>query len=274
MESDTSGKLVLLKIPSGEDTIAGRMYIAAGEGPHATIIMLHGFPGVVMNFDIATSLHQSGWNVLVINYRGAWGSKGDFSFTNSLEDVFATIKYIKQDDVAIENRVDVNRIALIGHSFGGFLALKTASLDPSIKTIVSMSGANFALFVQMMDQNPAVEDKLYAMLEEGTFFLNGSTPEIIVEEVRDNSDKWNTFLFAPELANRRLLLTAATHDKELPKEYFHDPLVNMLEKANAKHPTIATNTAQALSNRRKMKSTESGAGNARSRSGQASGPRR
>jgi uncharacterized protein len=120
--------LNLLKIPSGEDIIIGRMYIAQGEGPHATIVLLHGFPGVMMNLDIASELQQRGWNVLVINYRGAWGSQGCFSIIHSLEDVQAALQYIKQKEVAKANRIDCERIALVGHSFGRLFSPKSSNL--------------------------------------------------------------------------------------------------------------------------------------------------
>ncbi|SFB20074.1 MULTISPECIES: alpha/beta hydrolase [unclassified Bacillus (in: firmicutes)] len=226
---DVRSKLALLKIPSGEDILVGRMHIAEGAGPHPTIIMLHGFPGVIMNLDIASELHQKSWNVLVINYRGAWGSQGTFSYTNALEDVQATIQYIKQNKVADENRIDIDRIGLLGHSFGGFLALKTASTDPSIKAVASLSPANLGLFVHMIEQNPAIESQIYEGIKESSFFLHGCTAESIMEEVRNNRNDWNTFLFASTLVDRKLLLTAATHDDELPKAFFHDPLVQILE---------------------------------------------
>ena len=228
-------RLNLLKIPSGEDIIIGRMYVAVGEGPHATVVLLHGFPGVMMNLDTASELQQQGWNVLVINYRGAWGSQGSFSFTHSLEDVRAALHYIKQTEVAKQNRIDRERIALVGHSFGGFLALKAASLEPSIKAVASLSGANFGLFPQMLDQDPSFETQITAVLRESIFFLNGASVESIMEEVRFHQQEWNTFLLAPLLTNRKLLLTAAVFDEELPKPYFHDPLVTALEKAGAQH---------------------------------------
>ncbi|MEH7418452.1 alpha/beta fold hydrolase [Neobacillus drentensis] len=235
MKQKNSSKLKLLKIPSGEDLIIGRMYIAEGKGPHATVLMLHGFPGVMMNLDLAAELQQQGWNVLVINYRGAWGSQGSFSFTHSLEDVHATLHYIKQEQAAIENRIDSERIALVGHSFGGFLALKVASLEPSIKAVASLSGANFGLFAQMLEKDPTMEAQITEVLGEGTFFLNGASVESIIEEVRTHQNEWNTFLLAPQLAVQRILLTAAMFDEELPKPYFHDPLVGLLENAGAEH---------------------------------------
>lgn len=227
--------LALLKIPSAEDVLIGRMFIAEGEGPHATVVILHGFPGVMMNLDIASELHQKGWNVLVINYRGAWGSKGDFSYTHALEDVHAAVHYIKQHEVAEKNRIDIDRIALIGHSFGGFLALKAASLELSIQAVASISGTNLGLYIQMIEQNPASQTVIYEMIKESLFFLNGCTPEVIMEEVYKHRDDWNSFIFAPTLADRKILLTAASYDEETPREYFHDPLVKILEGSDAKH---------------------------------------
>ena len=231
-------KLTLLQIPSGEDFIVGRMYLAEGEEAKATILLLHGFPGALLNLDIAANLQGKGWNVLVINYRGAWGSQGNYSFANAIEDVQATLKYIKQPEIAKENRIDVERIGLVGHSFGGFLALKTASLDPSIQVVASLSGANFSLFIKMIEQNPELETKILTMLHDAAFFLNESTGEKLIQEVRDHEDEWNTFLFAPTIADRKLLITAVSHDEELPKEYFHDPLVQVLESAGSTFETV------------------------------------
>lgn len=230
-------KVSLLKIPSGEDTIVGRFYVAEGEEEKATILLLHGFPGVLLNLDIAASLQERGWNVLVINYRGSWGSQGVYSFANAIEDVQAALKYIRQEDVAKEHQIDLGRIGLVGHSFGGFLALKTASLDPSIQVVASLSGANFSLFINMIEQNPEMEAQIIQMLEESTFFLNESTGEKLIQEVREHEEEWNTFIFAPTLANRKLLITAVSNDEELPKEYFHDPLVEILESAGIEFDT-------------------------------------
>ncbi|WP_163102784.1 alpha/beta hydrolase family protein [Peribacillus alkalitolerans] len=227
--------LKLLKIPSGDDIIVGRMYLAEGEGPHGTVVLLHGFPGGMMNLDLASELQQEGWNVLVINYRGAWGSQGSFSFSHSIEDVRSALQYLKESDVAKENHIDPNRIGLIGHSFGGFLALKVASMEPSILAVASLSGANFGLFAQMVEQDPSFEAQIREVLKEGAFFLNGASVESIMEEVRFNQNEWNTFLFAPLLLERKILLTAADLDEELPKVFFHDPLVEILKQAGANH---------------------------------------
>ena len=67
-------------------------YLAAGAGPHPTVLLLHGFPGNERNLDLAQAIRRAGWNVFFFHYRGAWGSGGEFSFGNALEDVRAVIR--------------------------------------------------------------------------------------------------------------------------------------------------------------------------------------
>jgi uncharacterized protein len=118
---------------------------------------------------------------------------------------------------------------------GGFLALKVATLEPTIKAVASLSGANFGLYAQMLEQDSTFENQITEVLKEGTFFLTGASAELIKEEVLLHQNEWNTFLFAPLLMDRKLLITAAVFDEETPKPYFHDPLVGILEKAGVKN---------------------------------------
>lgn len=227
-EQPHKSKLTLVKIPSGGEFLVGRMFIAAGQGPHPTILLLHGFPGTALNLDIASKLQQVGYNVLVIHYRGAWGSQGSFSFLHSLEDVQATLTFIRKADVASEHRIDTSKIILIGHSFGGFLALKTASVDPTIQHVAALSPVNFGVFGQLLLEQEGFENRLYSTLKESAFFLNGSTPEMLLNQIRTHQADWNTVNLVPTLLNRHFCLTAASDDAELPKAYFHDPLVQAL----------------------------------------------
>jgi pimeloyl-ACP methyl ester carboxylesterase len=54
------------------------IYVAAGKGPHPTLLLLHGFPGNEQNLDLAQAARRAGWNVLTLHYRGSWGSPGPF----------------------------------------------------------------------------------------------------------------------------------------------------------------------------------------------------
>src|SRR5215210_8086582 len=76
------------------------LYVAAGKGPHPTVILLHGFPGNERNGDLAQAFRRAGMNALVFSYRGAWGNGGTFSFAHALEDVQSAIKYMRSDSNA------------------------------------------------------------------------------------------------------------------------------------------------------------------------------
>src|SRR5512140_2251771 len=75
-----------MDIASHGSDMHGIVYLAEGPGPHPTVILLHGFPGNEQNLDLAQSIRRAGWNVLFFHYRGSWGSQGNFSFANSIDD--------------------------------------------------------------------------------------------------------------------------------------------------------------------------------------------
>ena len=62
-----------LTIKSHGMRMPGLAYLAAGNGPHPTVLLLHGYPGNEKNLDVAQALRRLGWNVVFFHYRGAWG---------------------------------------------------------------------------------------------------------------------------------------------------------------------------------------------------------
>ena len=68
------------QIPSHGALLNAFVYVAAGAGPHPVVVLLHGFPGNERNLDLAQDIRRAGWDVLYFDYRGSWGSPGDFSF--------------------------------------------------------------------------------------------------------------------------------------------------------------------------------------------------
>ena len=122
-----SASLQPVRIPSDGALLNGFVYVASGEGPHPVVILLHGLPGYERNLDIAQDIRRAGWDVLYFDYRGSWGSPGTFSLSHCIEDAAAAIAFLRRPSVAKNLRADSSRIALVGHSTGGFVAVEVAS---------------------------------------------------------------------------------------------------------------------------------------------------
>jgi pimeloyl-ACP methyl ester carboxylesterase len=104
--------------------------LAAGEGPHPTMLLLHGLPGNERNLDLAQAVRRAGWNVLTFTYRGAWGSEGTFSIQHAIDDAATALAFLRSREAFERYQVNPNRIVLAGHSMGGMAALITAVRDP------------------------------------------------------------------------------------------------------------------------------------------------
>jgi pimeloyl-ACP methyl ester carboxylesterase len=171
-------------------------YVAAGAGPHPTVLLLHGFPGNEKNLDLAYTLQRAGWNVLFPNYRGSWGSAGNFSFTNAIEDVQSALAFLREPVNAGKYRVDRNRVVLIGHSMGGFLAANVASHDPEVFAIAMIAAWNLG----------AVVSRAGYTFVSASPRLAGTTPESLISEAKEHAAQWNYVDYATLLKSRPILL--------------------------------------------------------------------
>ena len=126
-----------LFIPSSGATVAGLIYRANGIQKHPTLIMLHGYPGNERNLDIAQVVRAHGWNVIYFDYRGSWGSGGQFSFANCVQDIVNVVAFCKKYTDSL--RVDTSNIVLFGHSMGGWVCLKSLAQLPGIKKGFALS---------------------------------------------------------------------------------------------------------------------------------------
>lgn len=98
-------------------------------------LMLHGFPGVQQNEDIAAELCRRGMTVLMPRFGGCWGSDGTFGIRALLKDATAALCLLKRYP-----GVDPLRVALCGYSMGGWVALRLAS-RASVKAVAALAPA-------------------------------------------------------------------------------------------------------------------------------------
>ena len=189
-----SASMQTMQIASHGALMNALVYVAAGAGPHPAVILLHGFPGNERNLDLAQDMRRAGWDVLYFNYRGSWGTPGDFSFAHSIEDTAAAIAYLRQPGVARSLRLDPNRIVLIGHSMGGFMTVEAAAADPAIKAFATISAADMSGRMQALLEKERRADAIAAMAhglaEEGMAPLAGCTPDGLANELADHATSW------------------------------------------------------------------------------------
>jgi pimeloyl-ACP methyl ester carboxylesterase len=135
-------RMEVLHIPSGGVEINGVAYLAGGAGPHPTLVLLHGLPGNEKNLDLAQAVRRAGWNVVTFNYRGSWGSPGTFSFRGNLADARAVLAYARAPANAQKLQIDTKKLAIGGHSMGGWVTAVTAGDDPGLAGAILISAAD------------------------------------------------------------------------------------------------------------------------------------
>ncbi len=137
-------RMEVLHVPSGGVEINGVAYLASGAGAHPTLVIAHGWPGNEKNLDLAQAVRRAGWNAITFNYRGSWGSPGEFHFTQVPQDASAVLAWLRQPEIAAKYGIDPTRIALAGHSMGGWATAQVASKDPALIGAVLISAADMA----------------------------------------------------------------------------------------------------------------------------------
>lgn len=237
LDSQYPAAMLPVTIPSGGARLFGVMYRPQGAGPHPALLLLHGFPGNERNFDLAQFFRRAGWSALVFHYRGAWGSDGDFAFQHVLEDTAAAVAWLRSDAARTDYRVDASRLAVVGHSMGGWAALMTAAADSSLDTVASIAGWNIGMDMSMVDEGDVPRQIMLPFFNESAERLRGTSGAALLDEGLAHVDDWNLVNYAKSLAGRRLLLVAGDRDDGTPPPVHHTPLVYALERAGAKQLT-------------------------------------
>jgi len=202
----------LAGVPSHGEQLLGVFYLAAGAGPHPTLVLMHGFPGYEQNLDLAQVIRRAGWNVLAVHYRGSWGVKGAFSYGHAIEDADAEVAFVRDPSNVTKYHIDPNRIVLLGHSMGGYMVASAAAHDPKIAGVIMISawniGASFppdsAGATEIAKAKQSGAESFAA--ENDVVPLAGCTAESLIDEAYRHRKEWNFDSFAPALASRPVLV--------------------------------------------------------------------
>ena len=233
--------MAVLHIPSHRLLINGIVYQPAGAGPHPTLVICHGLPGNEKNLDLAQAVRRAGWNAVTFNYRGSWGSPGNYRFAQNLEDADAVLAYLRDPANAARLGVDTKRIAVVGHSMGGWVTAETAAHDHALIGAILISAADMGNMGQMP------RDKAVALMADNMEALAGVTAESMADEVIANSKAFNLDNAVAGLALVPLLVLSAD-DGLAPRT---DELVKEIQaKGNTRVTSIHAATDHGWSDHR------------------------
>ena len=201
-----------LLIPSHGLGMNALLFEASGKGPHATVILMHGLPGNERNLDLAQAIRRSGWDVLTFTYRGAWGSAGDFSIANAMEDTQAALDFARSPEAA-KLGIDGRHLVLAGHSMGGATAMMTASGARGLDGLILIDAWNIAYGTS---KGATTREELITGFDDFGNSLHGATPESVADEVVAKRAQWNLIAVAPRLAHLPVLTVTAKYGGALP----------------------------------------------------------
>lgn len=234
--------------------INGFIYRAAGAGPHPTVLFLHGYPGNERNLDLAQSVRRAGYNALYVDYRGNWGSGGTFTPLNALEDIESVLAWARDAGNASKYGIDPEQLSLVGHSFGGWLALMTANRDRSLRCVTAMAAWNLGWVGERFESHPGEAKELRDYIAWSADPAGGPMrldTNAVMQALSTHATDWNYVSHAAALKDQRLLLVAATRDTPDEGVELHQQLEKAIRAAGgAKVETLVYDDDHSFSSQR------------------------
>lgn len=147
-------------IETGAVTLAGTLLAPLDETPAPAVIIVPGSGAATrdgswnMYRSIGEYLAERGIAVLLYDKRGVGGSTGDWkseTFDERAQDVAAMVEFLKSRE-----EIDPNRIGLIGHSQGAYIApLVVAEYSSDVKFVVMLAGSGEKVWDQILTNERA-----------------------------------------------------------------------------------------------------------------------
>jgi uncharacterized protein len=199
----------IVSIPSAGLRLHGVISVSNAPPPQArraAFLVLHGFGGNCQSQNVLQPcrvLGEFGYVTLRFDMRGCGKSEGEFGRVICLEQVEDTQNALTF--LARHPAVDPARIAVIGTSFGGAVAVYTGGVDPRLAAVVSNGGwGHGERKFRGQHATPEAWARFTAMLEEGRAHRARTGRSLMVsrydivpipQQVRDNLARQSVEMF-------------------------------------------------------------------------------
>lgn len=229
-----------IQIASHGALMNGRAYLPPGAGPHPVVVLLHGFPGNEQNVDLAQDIRRAGWAVVTFNYRGSWGSGGTFTFEGAVEDGETALAWVRDPANATKLRIDPKRVAMIGHSWGGYVTANACAADAKLLGCALIAPWDVSADVAMVkDRTPEQRDGIARIaFDDVDGRLNGLNARQTVDVIAEHGATFDLAKHAAGLASRRLLVVVASRDGDDCKALTLKPALEAAKAASLRFETI------------------------------------
>lgn len=221
-------------VPSGGEVMAARLLPGVGDGPRPAIVLFSGFPAGPNIPRIATELQAAGYTVLLPQYRGTGTSAGVVSLRRSLQDGAAAVSWLKNQ---LADGVDTTKIGVLGVSYGGWVALRTAAADRSVRCAAALVPADMGVIGARWSNDPTYRAAWKADLDaiaadpKAARFGPSGVEGFMAEAAADASDS-GLARRASELAGRPVFVAGGRRDPAAPFAQHYAPLVEALRAAD------------------------------------------
>lgn len=165
---------------------------------------------------------------MTFHYSGSWGSDGDYSLANDLEDAHTVLDFILQSETY---GIDKSRVYAVGHSLGGFVCGQLTAARQEISAAVLLMPCDIGRMQKIAQEDPVAFRAIRKELEESGGWLNGTSGEALWQEARAHSNDYCLESAAQALAHKPVLCVGGTLDTCTPLAMHCEPLARAVKAA-------------------------------------------
>jgi predicted alpha/beta-fold hydrolase len=225
---------IQLEVKSQGVTMRAPLFVAAGRGPHPTLITFKGFPGGNSS-ELSRFMQEQGINSVILNFRGQYESDGTYDVAGTTIDAAALVAFLKSDSAVWTFRIDPNRIAISGQSAGSLAALSATANDVTIRCASLVVPFNWAIPLLDMRRSPLVRSAMVAQLNT-IAARNADAVRLdsaFASRSVDMAEQLDLRTAALRLQGRHMLLVGAKQDATAPIALHFNPVLDSLRSARA-----------------------------------------